>query len=205
MWNIPTKAALVAADADGPFELVAFDNALRKAGIAELNLVTLSSIWPLGCKIVKMPRPEPGMLTPMVIAKISSSTTGQKIAAALGIAISETSHGMISEYHDIGISQKNCRSDGRSHGQIHDGEAWPRTDEGDFDLSWPHRQKSWSSASSCRVSTLATPLHPFLPQGRQLEVRFPFSSRLRHRLCAKSSQPPRSLILWLESLSAEAL
>jgi len=108
MWNIPTKAALVAADADGPFELVAFDNALRKAGIAELNLVTLSSIWPLGCKIVKMPRPEPGMITPVVIAKISSSTPGQKIAAALGIAISETSHGMISEYHDIGISQKTA-------------------------------------------------------------------------------------------------
>jgi len=108
MWNIPTKAALVAADADGPFELVAFDNALRKAAIAELNLVTLSSIWPLGCKIVKMPRPEPGMITPVVMAKISSSTTGQKIAAALGIAISETSHGMISEYHDIGISQKTA-------------------------------------------------------------------------------------------------
>ena len=108
MWNIPTKAALVAADADGPFELVAFDNALRKAGIAELNLVTLSSIWPLGCKIVKMPRPEPGMITPVVMAKISSSTPGQKIAAAVGIAISETSHGIISEYHDIGISQKTA-------------------------------------------------------------------------------------------------
>ena len=108
MWNIPTKAALVAADADGPFELVAFDNALSKAGIAELNLVTLSSIWPLGCKIVKMPRPEPGMITPVVMAKISSSTPGQKIAVAVGIAISETSHGIISEYHDIGISQKTA-------------------------------------------------------------------------------------------------
>ena len=108
MWNIPNKAALVAADADGPFELVAFDNALSKAGIAELNLVTLSSIWPIGCKIVKMPRPEPGMITPVVMAKTSSSTPGQKIAVAVGIAISETSHGIISEYHDIGISQKTA-------------------------------------------------------------------------------------------------
>jgi len=97
---------LVSADADGPFELVAFDNALRKAGIAELNLVQVSSIWPVGCKIVKMPKPEPGMVTPVVMAKISSSTPGQKIAAALGVAISDTSHGMISEYHDIGVTQK---------------------------------------------------------------------------------------------------
>jgi len=106
LWDIPKEAALVAADADGPFELVAFDNALRKAGIAELNLVSISSIWPIGCKIVKMPKLEPGTIVPVVIAKISSSTPGQKIAAALGIAISNTSHGMISEYHDIGVTQK---------------------------------------------------------------------------------------------------
>lgn len=106
MWEVPTKAALVAGDADGPFELVAFDNALRKAGIAELNLVPVSSIWPIGCKIVRWRKMEPGTIVPLVISKICSSTPGQKIAAAVGIAISETSHGMVSEYHDIGITQK---------------------------------------------------------------------------------------------------
>ncbi|MEM3421741.1 MAG: arginine decarboxylase, pyruvoyl-dependent [Candidatus Hadarchaeum sp.] len=106
MWEVPKEAALVAGDADGPFELVAFDNALRKAGIAELNLVPVSSIWPIGCKIVKWRKMEPGTIVPLVISKICSSTPGQKIAAAVGIAISETSHGMVSEYHDIGITQK---------------------------------------------------------------------------------------------------
>ncbi len=106
MWEVPKEASLVAADADGPFELVAFDNALRKAGIAELNLGPVSSIWPIGCMIIKLPRIEPGTIAPIVISKICSSTPGQKIAAAVGIAISETSHGMISEYHDIGITQK---------------------------------------------------------------------------------------------------
>ena len=106
MWEIPKRAALVAAGAEGPFELVAFDNALRKAGIAELNLISVSSIWPRGCRIVRMPTLEPGTLAPVVMAKICSSTPGQKIAAALGIAISETSHGMISEYHDVGVTQK---------------------------------------------------------------------------------------------------
>lgn len=106
MWNIPKRAALVAADADGPFPLVAFDNALRKAGIAQLNLVTVSSIWPVGCKIVKMPNLDPGTIAPVVMAKITSSTPGQKIAAALGVGMSGTSHGMISEYHDVGVTQK---------------------------------------------------------------------------------------------------
>lgn len=106
MWVVPKEAALVAGDADGPFELVAFDNALRKAGIAELNLVPVSSIWPVGCKIVKWRKLEPGTIVPLVISKICSSTPGQKIAAAVGIAISETSHGMVSEYHDVGITQK---------------------------------------------------------------------------------------------------
>lgn len=108
MWVVPKEAALVAADADGPFELVAFDNALRKAGIAELNLVTVSSIWPIGCKIVKMPKLEPGTVAPVVMSKISSSTPGQKIAAALGVAIGGASHGMISEYHDIGVTKKTA-------------------------------------------------------------------------------------------------
>jgi pyruvoyl-dependent arginine decarboxylase len=42
------------------------------------------------------------------MAKISSSTPGQKIAAALGIAIGENSHGMISEYHDIGVTERTA-------------------------------------------------------------------------------------------------
>lgn len=106
MWDVPKEAALVEADADGPFELVAFDNALRKAGIAELNLVPVSSIWPIGCKIVKLPKLEPGTIVPVIMSKISSSTPGQKIAVALGIATSETSHGMVAEYHDVGVTKK---------------------------------------------------------------------------------------------------
>ena len=51
---------------------------------------------------------EPGTIAPLVISKICSSTPGQKIAAAVGIAISDTSHGMVSEYHDIGITQKTA-------------------------------------------------------------------------------------------------
>jgi arginine decarboxylase len=110
-WTTPRRAVLVAASAEGPFELVAFDNALRKAGIAELNLVQVSSILPQNCELIdnsQMPYIEPGTVVPVVMSKISSSTPGQKIAAALGIAIGENSHGMVSEYHDIGVSEKTA-------------------------------------------------------------------------------------------------
>ena len=106
MWDVPQEAALVAANADGPFDLLAFDNALRKAGIAELNLVKVSSIWPADCKLFKWSKLEAGTIAPIVISYMCSSTPGQKIAAAVGIAIGKNSHGMISEYHDIGITQK---------------------------------------------------------------------------------------------------
>jgi pyruvoyl-dependent arginine decarboxylase len=53
-----------------------------------------------------MPKLEPGMVVPIVISRICSSTSGQKIAAAVGVATSEDSYGIVSEYHDIGITQK---------------------------------------------------------------------------------------------------
>jgi len=108
LWRIPKKFALVSASAEGPFELVALDNALRKAGVGELNLIPVSSILPKGCVLSDLPSLQPGTLTPVVMAKICSSTPGQKIAAALGVAISEDSHGMISEYHDIGVTEKTA-------------------------------------------------------------------------------------------------
>ena len=99
---------MVAGSGEGPFELVAFDNALRKAGISDLNLVPISSIWPSGCKLVEMPNLEPGTITPVVMSKVTSSIPGQRIAVALAVARSGNSHGMISEYHGIGVTERTA-------------------------------------------------------------------------------------------------
>ena len=99
----------MAASGEGPFELVAFDNALRKAGIANVNLVQVSSILPKGCEIVnELPNLEPGTITPVVMSKVCSSTSGQKIAVALGVATSDNSYGMISEYHGVGVTERTA-------------------------------------------------------------------------------------------------
>lgn len=109
MWCVPQKAVLVAASGRGPFELVAFDNALRKAGIADVNLIPVSSIWPKGCVLInELPNLEPGTLTPVVISKVCSSIPGQKIAAACAVATSADSYGMISEYHGMGVSERTA-------------------------------------------------------------------------------------------------
>jgi arginine decarboxylase len=50
-------------------ELNAFDLALKKAGIAQCNIILVSSIIPPNCKEIKMTKTTPGTITPMVLAK----------------------------------------------------------------------------------------------------------------------------------------
>jgi arginine decarboxylase len=51
-------------------ELNAFDLALKKAGIAQCNLVSVSSILPLGCKERKRRKITAGAITYAVIARM---------------------------------------------------------------------------------------------------------------------------------------
>ena len=50
-----------AATGTGPTSLAAFDDALRAAGIANYNLIRLSSVIPPGSTVVGRPAPEPGI------------------------------------------------------------------------------------------------------------------------------------------------
>ncbi len=101
MIGLPKYISVGAATAEGGTELTAFDNALLKAGIGNLNLIKVSSVAPKGAKIVPMPRFEPASLVPTVYSAAISSTPGETIAAALAIGLSETSFGMIMEHHGV--------------------------------------------------------------------------------------------------------
>lgn len=99
MLETPTKFTVVAGAAEGPFRLNAFDNALLKAGIGNLNLVRVSSILPPGA--VEHPRLEvpPGSLVPTAYATITSEVPGERIAAAVGVGIGEAGeYGVIMEF-----------------------------------------------------------------------------------------------------------
>ena len=100
-WTTPKKAILLAASAEGGTKLNAFDNALLKMGIGNVNLVKLSSIIPAYIEwINELPKNIPvGMLLPTVYAHIESDEPGSTITAALGVGISEGNEGgLIYEY-----------------------------------------------------------------------------------------------------------
>lgn len=89
-------------------QLASFENALRVAGIAHLNLVQVSSIFPPGCKILEkeqgLLKLEAGQITHCVIAKEQTREPGRRIVASVGLALPEGNerYGYLSEHHGFG-------------------------------------------------------------------------------------------------------
>ena len=100
MLSTPDLYTLVSAAAEGEKELTAFDQALLKAGIGNVNLIRVSSILPPGSEFVKELALPPGSLLPIAYGSICSSEPGSLIAAAVavGIGSSTDDFGVIMEY-----------------------------------------------------------------------------------------------------------
>jgi arginine decarboxylase len=105
MWSVPKAVSVVAGAGEGPTDLNAFDRALMDAGIANLNFLRVTSIFPLGATVVPMRSFTPGMLMPAVYARISRHTPGERIAAAVGVGIAEEGYGVIMEYSHSGSAE----------------------------------------------------------------------------------------------------
>ena len=93
-------------------KLQSFESALRRAGIAHLNLVSVSSILPPNCKIISRKRGisllKPGQIVYTVMSRNSTDEPSRLIAASVGIAMpADKSHyGYISEHHSFGQTAK---------------------------------------------------------------------------------------------------
>ena len=85
MYEQPKFVCLASGAAEGDSELTAFDNALRKAGIGDVNLIRVSSIVPPGASMSPLPDLPMGSLTPAAYAKAVSTVPGQTIAACIGV------------------------------------------------------------------------------------------------------------------------
>ena len=74
-------------------QLASFENALREASIAHLNLVQVSSIFPPGCQILDkekgLAKLEAGEITHCVMAKEESREPGRRLVASIGLALPE--------------------------------------------------------------------------------------------------------------------
>jgi arginine decarboxylase len=92
--------------------LQSFEAALRHAGIAQFNLVRVSSIFPPRCQIV--PRAKglaqlaPGAIVHCVIAEVRTNEPNRLASAGIGLAqpADSSMYGYISEHHDFGMTQK---------------------------------------------------------------------------------------------------
>ena len=94
--------------------LSSFEMALRNAGIAAYNLVSVSSIYPPGCKIISkengLKEISPGQITHAVISRNETNEPNRLIAASIGVAIPKDPklYGYLSEHHSFGQPATNA-------------------------------------------------------------------------------------------------
>ncbi|MEO0086970.1 MAG: arginine decarboxylase, pyruvoyl-dependent [candidate division WOR-3 bacterium] len=91
--------------------LSSFEAALRDAGIAQFNIVQVSSILPPGCKIISKQQGlryiMPGEIIFCVMSTNATNEPHRLIAASVGVAIprDKNQYGYLSEYHSFGESE----------------------------------------------------------------------------------------------------
>ena len=94
--------------------LQSFELALRDAKIEKCNLVTVSSIYPPGCK--KINKEEgiryipPGSIAFCVMARNATNEPNRLVAASLGVAqpADKTQYGYLSEHHPFGETDEKA-------------------------------------------------------------------------------------------------
>jgi arginine decarboxylase len=92
-------------------KLASFEEALREAQIAHLNIVEVSSIFPPDCKIVDKERGlsllQAGEITFCVLAREQIREPGRRVVASIGLAIPAEAgrYGYLSEHHGFGQTE----------------------------------------------------------------------------------------------------
>jgi len=94
--------------------LTSFEMALRKAQIAQFNLVKVSSIFPPNCRIIPRSKGllmlKPGQIVHCVMSEISCNEPHRLISASIGAAIPKErkKYGYLSEHHGFGQTQREA-------------------------------------------------------------------------------------------------
>jgi len=105
---LPKTIFLVKGVGKDKDKIRSYEDALRSAGIAPFNIISVSSILPPGCKFVSKNRGlkqlTPGELIFCVMSKNATNEPHRLIAAAVGVAIPKdpTQYGYLSEYASFG-------------------------------------------------------------------------------------------------------
>jgi len=111
---VPTHIFLTKGVGRHKYQLKSFEAALKHAGVAQQNLVQVSSILPPKCKIVSRKRGIemliPGAISFCVLAKADTNEHGRLVASSVGVAIPRDGArwGYLSEIHSHGMNSQQA-------------------------------------------------------------------------------------------------
>ena len=111
---VPTKVFLTKGVGRHKYQLKSFEESLRKAGVAQQNLVQVSSILPPKCRIISkeagLKQLVPGSICFCVMARADTNEHGRLVASSVGIAVPKDKNkwGYLSEVHGHGMNQQQA-------------------------------------------------------------------------------------------------
>jgi arginine decarboxylase len=111
---VPTKVFLTKGVGRHKYQLKSFESALRQAGVAQQNLVQVSSILPPKCKVISrengIKELTPGAIDFCVMARADTNEHGRLVASSIGVAIPKDTGkwGYLSEVHGHGMNSQQA-------------------------------------------------------------------------------------------------
>jgi len=111
---LPTKVFLTKGVGRHKYRLKSFEEALRVAGVAQQNLVQVSSILPSKCKMISREKGIkdliPGAISFCVLARSDTEEHGRMVASSIGVAVPKDSSkwGYLSEVHGHGMNSQKA-------------------------------------------------------------------------------------------------
>ena len=111
---VPRRVFLTKGVGRHRYQLKSFEEALRDAGVANQNLVQVSSILPPNCKIVSkengLKELVPGSIAFCVMARSDTNEHGRLVASSIGMAVPKDRNnwGYLSEVHGHGMNEKQA-------------------------------------------------------------------------------------------------
>ena len=128
-------------------KLTSFEMALRNAGLAPYNLVSVSSIYPAGCKTIDkdegLNELTAGQIVHAVVARSETNEPSRRINASIGVALpkNENAYGYLSEHHGYGETEE--QSGNYAEDLAAEMLSTILGDEFDPDSDWDEKRQVW--------------------------------------------------------------
>lgn len=147
---VPTRMFLTKGVGRHKYKLKSFEDALRVAGVAQQNLVQVSSILPPRCKIVSrnegLKQLVPGSICFCVLARCDTNEHGRLVASSVGVAIpkDKAKWGYLSEVHGHGMNKQEAEdmSEDLAAGMLGTTLGY----EVDPDKAWSEKEQAYKSS-----------------------------------------------------------